>query len=140
MWWHLAQTPARFNHRPLHSNALQCSATDLTCSKQSLRPEKNVNMIKIFWHFCGQQKKRVDNRKLVSAEEDVTEGDLGLGKIAQLDICTGTAVCSTSVDVASNRNLDTQDGTETTHNDTAIISALSSMLLIVGFFLMIVKW
>uniref|UniRef100_A0A8C5EIC0 receptor protein-tyrosine kinase n=1 Tax=Gouania willdenowi TaxID=441366 RepID=A0A8C5EIC0_GOUWI len=27
-------------------------------------------------------------------DEDVTDGDLGTGKIAQLDICTGTAVCS----------------------------------------------
>lgn len=33
----------------------------------------------------------MESVRWVSAEEDVTEGDLGLGKIPQLDICTGTA-------------------------------------------------
>uniref|UniRef100_A0A671YJS5 receptor protein-tyrosine kinase n=1 Tax=Sparus aurata TaxID=8175 RepID=A0A671YJS5_SPAAU len=33
-----------------------------------------------------------------SPYKDMSEGDLGLGKIAQLDICTGTAVCSRSSD------------------------------------------
>uniref|UniRef100_A0A8C6WW17 receptor protein-tyrosine kinase n=1 Tax=Neogobius melanostomus TaxID=47308 RepID=A0A8C6WW17_9GOBI len=31
------------------------------------------------------------------SEEDITEGDLGLGKVAQLDICTGTAVFVTTM-------------------------------------------
>uniref|UniRef100_A0A8C6UFV9 receptor protein-tyrosine kinase n=1 Tax=Neogobius melanostomus TaxID=47308 RepID=A0A8C6UFV9_9GOBI len=37
---------------------------------------------------------------------DITEGDLGLGKVAQLDICTGTAVCSSAGDRASNNTMD----------------------------------
>uniref|UniRef100_A0A8C6UFV0 receptor protein-tyrosine kinase n=1 Tax=Neogobius melanostomus TaxID=47308 RepID=A0A8C6UFV0_9GOBI len=40
------------------------------------------------------------------SEEDITEGDLGLGKVAQLDICTGTAVCSSAGDRASNNTMD----------------------------------
>lgn len=60
-----------------------------------------------------QQRKRVDSQRWASAEEDVTEGDLGLGKIAQLDICTGTAVCSTAGDKASGSNMDIQEGTDT---------------------------
>lgn len=56
----------------------------------------------------GQQRKRVDSQKWASAEEeDVTDGDLGLGKIAQLDICTGTAVCSNQ---ASGGGVDPQEG------------------------------
>lgn len=52
----------------------------------------------------------MDSQKWASAEEDVTEGDLGLGKIAQLDICTGTAVCSRAGDKASGSNVDSQEG------------------------------
>uniref|UniRef100_A0A8C9Z840 receptor protein-tyrosine kinase n=1 Tax=Sander lucioperca TaxID=283035 RepID=A0A8C9Z840_SANLU len=48
-------------------------------------------------------------KKWASAEEDVTEGDLGLGKFAQLDICTGTAVCSTAGDRSSGSNVDMQE-------------------------------
>uniref|UniRef100_A0A8C2ZTB9 receptor protein-tyrosine kinase n=1 Tax=Cyclopterus lumpus TaxID=8103 RepID=A0A8C2ZTB9_CYCLU len=49
-------------------------------------------------------------KKLTSAEEDLAEGDLGLGKIAQLDICTGTAVCSRAGDrAASGSGVDTQE-------------------------------
>uniref|UniRef100_A0A668ARI8 receptor protein-tyrosine kinase n=1 Tax=Myripristis murdjan TaxID=586833 RepID=A0A668ARI8_9TELE len=46
----------------------------------------------------------------VCVEEDVTEGDLGLGKSTQLDICTGTAVCSGLGDNTSDINLDSQEG------------------------------
>lgn len=46
--------------------------------------------------YSPYKRKRVDSQRWAAAEEDVTEGDLGLGKIAQLDICTGTAVCSTA--------------------------------------------
>uniref|UniRef100_A0A4W6CIS6 receptor protein-tyrosine kinase n=1 Tax=Lates calcarifer TaxID=8187 RepID=A0A4W6CIS6_LATCA len=53
--------------------------------------------------------KRVDSQRWASAEEDVTGGDLGLGKIAQLDICTGTAVCSAAGDKASGSNLDSRE-------------------------------
>lgn len=67
-------------------------------------------MISVF--SCCQQRKRVDSQKWVSTEEDVTEGDLGLGKIARLDICTGMAVCSTAGDKASGSNMDTQEGAE----------------------------
>uniref|UniRef100_A0A4W6CKC0 receptor protein-tyrosine kinase n=1 Tax=Lates calcarifer TaxID=8187 RepID=A0A4W6CKC0_LATCA len=48
-------------------------------------------------------------KRWASAEEDVTGGDLGLGKIAQLDICTGTAVCSAAGDKASGSNLDSRE-------------------------------
>lgn len=54
----------------------------------------------------------MDSQRWASAEEDVIDGDLGLGKIAQLDICTGTAVCSRDVDKASGSNVDTQEGGE----------------------------
>nr|XP_020499442.1 vascular endothelial growth factor receptor 2 isoform X1 [Labrus bergylta] len=53
--------------------------------------------------YSPYKRKRVDSQRWMSAKEDVTEGDLGLGKIAQLDICTGTAVCSR----ASRSNMDT---------------------------------
>uniref|UniRef100_A0A3P9HNY4 receptor protein-tyrosine kinase n=1 Tax=Oryzias latipes TaxID=8090 RepID=A0A3P9HNY4_ORYLA len=41
--------------------------------------------------YSPYKRKQVESVRWVSAEEDVTEGDLGLGKIPQLDICTGTA-------------------------------------------------
>ncbi|XP_039984992.1 vascular endothelial growth factor receptor 2 isoform X1 [Xiphias gladius] len=59
--------------------------------------------------YSPYKRKRVDSQKWVSTEEDVTEGDLGLGKIARLDICTGMAVCSTAGDKASGSNMDTQE-------------------------------
>uniref|UniRef100_A0A672IRE5 receptor protein-tyrosine kinase n=1 Tax=Salarias fasciatus TaxID=181472 RepID=A0A672IRE5_SALFA len=49
-----------------------------------------------------------DGQRWTRAEEDVTEGDLGLGKIAQLDICTGTAVCSSAGDAASGSTVEMQ--------------------------------
>lgn len=60
----------------------------------------------------GPQRKRVDSQKWMMAEEDVTEGDLGLGRIAQLDICTGTAVCSAAADKASGSSIDAHEGPE----------------------------
>lgn len=59
--------------------------------------------------YSPYKRKRVDSQKWASGEEDVTEGDLGLGKIAQLDICTGTAVCSRAGDKASGSSVDTQE-------------------------------
>ena len=59
----------------------------------------------------GPQRRRLDSQRWASAEEDVTEGDLGLSKIAQLDICTGTAVCSTAGDKASGSSMDAPEGT-----------------------------
>ena len=59
----------------------------------------------MFLFKCGEQRKRVDSQRWASAEEDVTEGDLGLGKIAQLDICTGTAE-----DKATGSNMDAHEG------------------------------
>uniref|UniRef100_A0A1A8S2T1 receptor protein-tyrosine kinase n=1 Tax=Nothobranchius rachovii TaxID=451742 RepID=A0A1A8S2T1_9TELE len=41
--------------------------------------------------YSPYKRKRVNSQRWASVEEDVTEGDLGLGKVAQLDICTGTA-------------------------------------------------
>nr|XP_020459029.1 vascular endothelial growth factor receptor 2 isoform X1 [Monopterus albus] len=58
--------------------------------------------------YSPYKRKPVDSQKWASAEEDVTEGDLGLEKIAQLDICTGTAVCCAAGDKATGSNMDTQ--------------------------------
>ncbi|XP_054646685.1 vascular endothelial growth factor receptor 2 isoform X2 [Dunckerocampus dactyliophorus] len=57
--------------------------------------------------YSPYKRKRMDSQRWTSAEEDVTNGDLGLGKIAQLDICTGTAVCSRSE--ASGSTVNPQD-------------------------------
>ncbi|XP_061680381.1 vascular endothelial growth factor receptor 2 isoform X3 [Syngnathoides biaculeatus] len=60
--------------------------------------------------YSPYKRKRTDGQRWTSAEEDdVTGGDLGLGKIAQLDICTGTA------DRASGGHLNPQD--ESTDED-----------------------
>ncbi|CAL8306994.1 unnamed protein product [Lota lota] len=40
------------------------------------------------------KRKRVEDTKWARAEEDMGEVDLGLGTTAQLDICTGTAICT----------------------------------------------
>ncbi|CAL8394781.1 unnamed protein product [Boreogadus saida] len=40
------------------------------------------------------KRQRVENARWARAEEDVDEVDLGLGTTAQLDICTGTAICT----------------------------------------------
>lgn len=49
----------------------------------------------------------MESVRWASAEEDVTEGDLGLGKVAQLDICTGTAE-----DKLPGNNVNTDEGAE----------------------------
>ncbi|KAM9384280.1 vascular endothelial growth factor receptor 2 isoform 3-T3 [Pholidichthys leucotaenia] len=59
--------------------------------------------------YSPYKRKRVDSQKWVTAQDDVTEGDLGLGKIAQLDICTGTAICSSVGDVTPEGNIDAQE-------------------------------
>ncbi|XP_049573762.1 vascular endothelial growth factor receptor 2 isoform X1 [Syngnathus scovelli] len=59
--------------------------------------------------YSPYKRKRTDSQRWTAAEVDVTEGDLGLGKIAQLDICTGTA------DRASGSHLTPQD--ESTDDD-----------------------
>ncbi|TKS74977.1 Vascular endothelial growth factor receptor 2 [Collichthys lucidus] len=59
--------------------------------------------------YSPYKRKRVDSQRWASPEDDVTEGDLGLGTIAQLDICTGTAVCSRAGDKASGSNMDTEE-------------------------------
>lgn len=56
--------------------------------------------------YSPYKRKRVHSRRWARSEEDMTEGDLGLGKVAQLDICTGTAVCSSAGDRASNNTMD----------------------------------
>ncbi|CAB1332082.1 unnamed protein product [Coregonus sp. 'balchen'] len=43
-------------------------------------------------------------------EEDVTEGDLGLGTSTHLDICTGTAVCSRLGEESSVSHIEEEDG------------------------------
>lgn len=59
--------------------------------------------------YSPYKRKRVDSQRWSPAEDDVTEGDLGLGKIAQLDICTGTAVCSSTGDTASGSAVEMQE-------------------------------
>lgn len=58
------------------------------------------------------QRKRVDSQKWGSPEEHVIDGDLGLGTVPQLDICTGTALCAMTADKASSSSVDTQEGNE----------------------------
>lgn len=55
----------------------------------------------------GPQRKRLNSQRWPSAEEHVEEGDLGLGTVAQLDICAGTAVCTRAV---SGSDMDMQEG------------------------------
>ncbi|XP_029002975.1 vascular endothelial growth factor receptor 2 isoform X2 [Betta splendens] len=45
--------------------------------------------------YSPYKRKRVDSQRWAS-KEDVIDGDLGLGKIAQLDICTGTVCAAAS--------------------------------------------
>ncbi|XP_029355293.1 vascular endothelial growth factor receptor 2 isoform X2 [Echeneis naucrates] len=59
--------------------------------------------------YSPYKRKRVDSQQWTSEEENVTKGDLVLGKIAQLDICTGTAVCSIAADKALGINTDTEE-------------------------------
>uniref|UniRef100_A0A3B4A5J8 receptor protein-tyrosine kinase n=1 Tax=Periophthalmus magnuspinnatus TaxID=409849 RepID=A0A3B4A5J8_9GOBI len=59
--------------------------------------------------YSPYKRKRVNSRRWARSDDDMTEGDLGLGKIAQLDICTGTAVCSTTGERASNNTMDSPE-------------------------------
>ncbi|KAK7889606.1 hypothetical protein WMY93_025166 [Mugilogobius chulae] len=63
--------------------------------------------------YSPYKRKRVHSQRWTRSEEDMTEGDLGLGKIAQLDICTGTAVCSIG-ERASNNTMDSPQGMKAT--------------------------
>uniref|UniRef100_UPI0037E8487E vascular endothelial growth factor receptor 2 isoform X2 n=1 Tax=Semicossyphus pulcher TaxID=241346 RepID=UPI0037E8487E len=74
--------------------------------------------------YSPYKRKRVDSQKWSTVEEDVTEGDLGLGKIAQLDICTGTAVCSRAGDRPSGSHMDT--GEESSDEDHLTMEDLIS--------------
>lgn len=77
------------------------------------------------WLLCvehvrsGPQRKRLNSQRWPSTEEHVEEGDLGLGTVAQLDICTGTAVCTRA---ASGGNLDIQEGDNETKTDPSCSS------------------
>ncbi|KAL6107556.1 kdr [Pungitius sinensis] len=59
--------------------------------------------------YSPYRRQRVDSQQWKSTEEDVAEGDLGLGKITQLDICTGTAACSRAGDWASGGTADPRE-------------------------------
>uniref|UniRef100_H3BW97 receptor protein-tyrosine kinase n=1 Tax=Tetraodon nigroviridis TaxID=99883 RepID=H3BW97_TETNG len=59
--------------------------------------------------YSPYKRKRLDSQKWGSPEEHVIDGDLGLGTIAQLDICTGTGVCSLAADKASCSSVDTHE-------------------------------
>ncbi|XP_075895260.1 vascular endothelial growth factor receptor 2 isoform X2 [Nelusetta ayraudi] len=56
--------------------------------------------------YSPYKRKRLNSQRWPSTEEHVEEGDLGLGTVAQLDICTGTAVCTRA---ASGSNMDMQE-------------------------------
>lgn len=82
--------------------------------KVSARPTSIADVVLSPWLLCphaslpsGPQRKRVNSQRWPSAEEHVEEGDLGLGTVAQLDICTGTAICTRAV---SGSNTDMQEG------------------------------
>ncbi|XP_056894551.1 vascular endothelial growth factor receptor 2 isoform X2 [Takifugu flavidus] len=59
--------------------------------------------------YSPYRRKRVDSQKWGSPEEHVIDGDLGLGTVPQLDICTGTALCAMTADKASSSSVDTQE-------------------------------
>lgn len=88
----------RGEYSPYKVSAQQISVADVV-----LRP----------CQFCveplrsGLQRKRLNSQRWPSTEEHVEEGDLGLGTVAQLDICTGTAVCTRAV---SGSNMEMQEG------------------------------
>lgn len=82
--------------------------------KVSAQPISIADVVLSPWLLCthaslrsGPQRKRLNSHRWPSTEEHVEEGDLGLGTVAQLDICTGTAVCTRA---ASGSNMDMQEG------------------------------
>lgn len=81
--------------------------------KVSTQPVSIADVLLTLWLLCvellssGPQRKRLNSQRWPSTEEHVEEGDLGLGTVAQLDICTGTAVCTRAV---SGSNMDLQEG------------------------------
>ncbi|CAL1592983.1 unnamed protein product [Knipowitschia caucasica] len=52
--------------------------------------------------YSPYKRRRVESQHWARSEDDMTKGDLGLGKIAQLDICTGTAMCTAGERTSSN--------------------------------------
>lgn len=73
------------------------------------------------------QRRRVDSQRW-KAEEDVAEGDLGLGNITQLDICTGTAACSRAGDQASSGIADPREGGERGRDPHLVVENLYTLL------------
>lgn len=57
----------------------------------------------------------MDGPEWVGGEEDVSGGDLGLGTSAQLDICTGTAICSRLGDESSLNLEYTEESSDSDH-------------------------
>lgn len=48
-------------------------------------------------HACvlfQKHRPRLEQDRAVGIEENLKEGDMGMGTTARLDICTGTAICS----------------------------------------------
>uniref|UniRef100_A0A8C4ZWG9 receptor protein-tyrosine kinase n=1 Tax=Gadus morhua TaxID=8049 RepID=A0A8C4ZWG9_GADMO len=68
------------------------------CTKPGGDIVKNGNLSSYLKSKRGEyspfKRQRVENARWACAEEDVNEVDLGLGTTAQLDICTGTAICT----------------------------------------------
>lgn len=62
---------------------------------------------------CVSQKRmpRMPCRSEVQQEEDLHEGDLGLGTSTRLDICTGTAMCTRMGEQTSTTQLQDEQGT-----------------------------
>ncbi|XP_053709080.1 vascular endothelial growth factor receptor 2 isoform X1 [Synchiropus splendidus] len=63
------------------------------------------------------KRKRINSRRSSPAEEDVTEGDLGLGMSTQLEISTGTAVCSKALDNSAHADDESSDEDHLTMED-----------------------
>ncbi|XP_068175579.1 vascular endothelial growth factor receptor 2 isoform X1 [Antennarius striatus] len=59
--------------------------------------------------YSPYKRERVNSQRWASSEDHVNEVDLGVETIAQLDICTGTAVCSRAGDVTLGSNVDDQE-------------------------------
>lgn len=95
------------------SSYLKSKRGEYSPYKVSTQPASIADVVLTPWLLClellhsGPQRKRLNSQRWPSTEEHVEEGDLGLGTVAQLDICTGTAVCTRAV---SGSDMDMQEG------------------------------
>ncbi|XP_016886676.1 vascular endothelial growth factor receptor 2 isoform X2 [Cynoglossus semilaevis] len=76
--------------------------------------------------YSPYKRKRVDSQKWASSHENVTATDQDLDKVAQLDILTGTAICTTAKDRPSCSNRDPQGDDESSDDDHLTMEDLIS--------------